>query len=1351
MVINGSTGKIIEIDVSDESFSYEAIQDEGTLTLYFSSDDFIEIPVGAYCDFEGKRYTLEKDENFTKEGEEHYDYTLILYSPGFKASLWKIANPIDGRIKFSYTATPREHLQLIVDCLNIHDNGWTVGECLECEERTVNYNHTYIIDGIVSIADVFKTEYEIDNKKLHLRKVEYNKTNPLAISYKKGFKPGVSREVGDLPPEVILIEGTERNIDFSKYGSKTLLLPKNQTLEYEGQLFKTDAAGTRVMRADKPLTNGKEDSLDCSEIYPSRVGTVSSVIEVDKENNFYDFVDDSIPSTLDFNKYLINNGESITVIFQTGMLSGSEKEFEVKYYHEAVEVDGKIKPGRRFEIVPQEIDGITMPNGSEWMPEKGNKYAVFGVQLPDDYICNNKEKTGASWDMFREAARFLYENGVQTFTYKGTLDGIWSKKRWNQIGEKIKLGGYVLLTDDKFQPEGVLIRIVGIKQFVNNPHKPEIELSNCAVGASITNDLEKITGNEVVIEDKVKGSVRFTKRRFRDALETLKMLQGALLNFSGSINPITVHAMMLLLGDESLQYRFVSNKTNPSTVRHIITYDNKKKILNVPAGTIQHMTLGIKNISSSHKVSEYKFWDVPEFNSLPLYNDKDAFYLYVKVSKTSQTGTFLLSKTAIQMEDFAGFYHLLVGVLNSEYDDERSFVELYGFTEILPGRITTDRIVSVDGQNFIDFINNAVRIGNASTYIDYNTKGDEKIRIKGIIIQSESGTESFIGCYRGIYNNAYTYYPGDEVIYNNGINLSTYRYKYPTPAKGKNPDNEEYWEVVAQGGLGIKETDVLYALSVSNTVAPTNGWQTDAPAWIDGKYIWSKTKVTYTDNSVKYTDAACITGGKGETGNGISSIVEQYYLSSSATSLSSGSWTTTRPTWRDGWYIWTRSVITYTAGNQVTTSAICVTGGKGETGENGDYFEYRYAVNGSRTNPPSLSKTSASPSGWGTAMPSVGALQYLWCTVAKKKPNGTLVTEWSTPVRMTGYDGKDGEVGPALTYQGVYSSSKKYYGTPKRVDAVKYNNIYYVARVDAGSDFYNHAPTDTKYWNEFGNQFENVATNLLLAENAAIGSWYHSGGKIVSTLSDGNKITLDASMAQIIIESSLSGGTQSLDKSQGAIIKLDATNGLIEARSKSNGRVAYMSPTGIFCNNAETQTESAALGVIHKAAVVGLGYGTVNKAEWNNDNFLAGVYGTARNSGNAPAFGGFFQNLMAAGLFLNMHAIEDKYNSKGELITGYTYLNTTDSLVIGYSRNEQIAYLPNDCIIGRIIFFKQWWVGNMKVFARGGQVIYDDHTANSYFRVTEGRLVFAIFTIGYIDNVRKEAWLVNTVRDFIED
>lgn len=304
--------------------------------------------------------------------------------------------------------------------------------------------------------------------------------------------------------------------------------------------------------------------------------------------------------------------------------------------------------------------------------------------------------------------------------------------------------------------------------------------------------------------------------------------------------------------------------------------------------------------------------------------------------------------------------------------------------------------------------------------------------------------------------------------------------------------------------------------------------------------------------------------------------------------------------------------------------------------------------------------------------------------VYSSKINGetnSLIQNWSTPARQTPYDGVDGrngDTGPTMVYRGVYGSSKVYYGTSKRVDAVKYNGHYYVARVDAGNGFQNHVPTDTAYWNDFGAEFESIATNLLLAEGANIGDWFMSGGKIVSTLLDGNKIILDASMARILIESSRSGGDYSESQYQGSKITIDANNGLIEARSKSNSRVAYMSPTGIFCNNAETQAVSAILGYTHKASIVGLGFGTVNKSDWNNENFLAGVYGRASNSGTAPAYGGFFQNLMAAGLFLHRKAIEESSSS--------VYLSETDSLVIGYSRNQQIVYLPSDGVIGRTIF-----------------------------------------------------------------
>lgn len=126
-------------------------------------------------------------------------------------------------------------------------------------------------------------------------------------------------------------------------------------------------------------------------------------------------------------------------------------------------------------------------------------------------------------------------------------------------------------------------------------------------------------------------------------------------------------------------------------------------------------------------------------------------------------------------------------------------------------------------------------------------------------------------------------------------------------------------------GASVSRADVEYAKSSSSTTAPTSGWQTTAPEWENGKYIWTRTHTYYDDGSSTYSIPVCLPSGKG-----ISSIIEQYYLSDSATQLIGGSWSATAPTWQDGKYIWTRSVITYTDASTITTSPVCATGHKGD-------------------------------------------------------------------------------------------------------------------------------------------------------------------------------------------------------------------------------------------------------------------------------------------------------------------------------------------------------------------------------------------------------------------------------------
>ena len=751
MIIYNNVGnKVLEIEVDDNSYRNRAVMGDHSLTLYYSLPEHVEIPVGSYCEFQGETFTLKRPENFKMKHKRLFEYTALFDPPEANAKVWKFRNPVDGRLKFSLTAKPHEHLQMFVDNMNRRDKGWTVGECIDGVETLIAYDHDFCIDALTRMASTFKTEYEFAGKRVSLRKIEYNKSNPLPLSYGRGngFKPGVGRSnTGDNPPtEILFVQGGTDNIDPSKYGSSELLLPKNQTLAYDGEHFEdedgfiaknarryvVDEAGLSIRRDDKQLSSLAEDSLDCSEIYPKRVGTVSTVVAVDEKNNFYDIVDTSIPSSLNYEECLIA-GETMTVVFQTGMLAG--REFEVKYYHNAV----KGKAARRFEIVPADIDGQTMPN-TTFAPKSGDKYAVFKCMLPTAYICDNATKTGASWDMFRAAVKHLFDNEDLKFTFTGELDGIWSKKDWVNIGGRIKLGGYIRFSDDQFQKDGVLVRITGIKDYINKPHSPVIELSNTTVSGSVSSTLNDLKSEEVIVDDLHRDAIQFTKRRFRDAKETISMLEEALLdNFTNSINPIAVQTMSMLVGDESLQFRFVNSKTSPVPVTHRIVYDNETKQLTAEAGIIQHMTLGINTVSASHKVSEYKFWDMTAYTSAVLDDGKKKYYLYAKVSKTAQTGVFILSENAIKLEGVSGFYHLLVGVLNSEYNEERSFVTLYGFTEILPGRITTDKIVSTDGNTYFDLLKGIIsgqikfKSGSSGLY-----ELDEWEAVNGLITQAQN-------------------------------------------------------------------------------------------------------------------------------------------------------------------------------------------------------------------------------------------------------------------------------------------------------------------------------------------------------------------------------------------------------------------------------------------------------------------------------------------------------------------------------------------------------------------------------------------------------------------------------------
>lgn len=1036
MRIYDKTGEVLlDIPVDDDSYRYRAIAQAKKVELRYSLVDHVELPTGAYIEYQGERYTLWYPSDFKKEGTRVFDYTVTFGGNEeiLKKYKYKLLSDKPYKLKFVMTATPGMFMELLVDNLNLYDSGWTVGTVIEAPEKLLSFNHEKCWAVLGRLAEEFDTEFEIVGKTINLRKVEYYKDAPLKLSYGKGngFLPGVGRaNQGDnLPVEILYVQGGERNIDYSVYGSQTLLLPKSQELSYQGRRYKTDKDGMYVTRADRPLSSYNEDSYDASDIYPSRVGTVSETdTEPGKDTDgndvtFYNFYDSSVPANLNFEDCLIA-GQTMTVIFQTGRLAG--REFDVKYVHD----------GRKFEIVSSEQDGMTLPNASLY-PEVGDKYAVFNISLPAAYVCDNATKTGASWDMFREAVRYLYEREERQFTFSGELDGIWAKKNWLAIGAKLVPGGYVDFSDPQFQPDGILIRITGVRDYINRPHSPELELSNTPVGGFLSDELGKLESEEVTNETRHKQAVSFTLRRWRDAVEMQGMLEKAFKDYGKGQAMSWLRTMSVLVGHESLQFRFVNRIPTEdgqavTEVDHAFTYDQRKRTLATPSGILQHMTLGIDSLAPSHKVTEYRYWNVAAYTSPYLGDDMEAMYLYARCTKSGSSGSFLLSKEPRDLDD-GSYYNLLCGALSTEVDGQRSFSTLYGFSEIGPGWMRLNKIINTDGTQYWDMLSKAFRIGDDNAFLSYDQR--DGLVLKGSIYQSPSGEIDYPEVDRGAYSDKSVYYPGDKVSYDGNV------YKcisQTTP--GTDPTNTRFWKpLVSKGSNSFKSTvfirtnatpDTPVGGSYASPLPTTEGWSDGIPS--GEAILWASTRIFSSDGKEPQQTAWMSPRQMTDTAD------FDVEFSSVASPSAPNGHPNTNKQWSDTQSTDTVWMATSTKRNGVW-SAWSVSKIKGEEGKPG-----------------------------------------------KDGIDGT-----------DGEDGKDGDPGPRgdrgprCTYRGDYDSSATYNASSKITDIVSIKNsdgtrTYYVAKVDDNEPTFNGKhPTNTAYWDTFGANFSSVATDLLMARKIA--------------------------------------------------------------------------------------------------------------------------------------------------------------------------------------------------------------------------------------------------------------------------
>lgn len=192
------------------------------------------------------------------------------------------------------------------------------------------------------------------------------------------------------------------------------------------------------------------------------------------------------------------------------------------------------------------------------------------------------------------------------------------------------------------------------------------------------------------------------------------------------------------------------------------------------------------------------------------------------------------------------------------------------------------------------------------------------------------------------------------------------------------------WSKINTGhtGVGVSSTTVSYGVSDTASTQPTE-WQSSIPTVADGKYLWTRTIIDYTDTSkadtVTYTYAK--QGEKGATGSSGSSVTVssiQYQAGTSATTAPTGTWSNAVVAVADGSYLWTKTTfsdgkIAYGVAKQgsagtaaslvdITPSAMYFKSTTGSTGtftpqyiylyprfQNATYSNWQYSLDGGTT------------------------------------------------------------------------------------------------------------------------------------------------------------------------------------------------------------------------------------------------------------------------------------------------------------------------------------------------------------------------------------------------------------------
>lgn len=505
-----------ELSPNDSSTQAKEIQGDNILTLSFTLYEHVELDVDDYVDFEGERYRLTEQYRPKQVSAKEWKYDLKLYGIESLIRNILVIKTVDDENDpvFTLTAPPREHVAMIVRCMNDGwDNitDWKVGQVDGTENITIDYHGKYCDEALKEIAEKVSAEWWAEGQTVNVCRCEHGES--VTLGYGKGLTsidPGKADNVKFYTQ--LWPVGSSRNIDPEKYGYSRLQLPGGQKY--------VEVNADRYGRVDH-----YEDAA-FADIYPRRTGTVSSVRsevkkgEDGKDFTIYYFRDNSLPFNPD--DYMMA-GKVIRVSFQEGSeLGGLGDEEDGTYYFEV----NYNADAREFEIItiwPYDND-MQLPGGS-LVPKAGDKYVLWNLRMPDEYYGLAEE------ELLTAVNKYNADHALDISVFKAPTDHVWIED--NNV--ELFIGRRVRLESDRYFPGTGYrdSRITKITRKVNLPSQMDIEIGDALGRTSKAKMSDDITGvknyarslaNSISLPDIIRtgDNTRPTDNNLLSALRTLR-------------------------------------------------------------------------------------------------------------------------------------------------------------------------------------------------------------------------------------------------------------------------------------------------------------------------------------------------------------------------------------------------------------------------------------------------------------------------------------------------------------------------------------------------------------------------------------------------------------------------------------------------------------------------------------------------------------------------------------------------------------------------------------------------------------------------------------------------------------